>query len=273
MKYELIGILILGIILSGSAAGADPSTSIFFAVIIAVSLLCVPLLSKNNRTQDSYTSGSNAEQRRLALREAKIFLAPYSNIWKNLRLSNKYVSIILGGDGATIKCIEKVKPYRKFRVLETPIHTPEELWNLFCIYFTHNKSYDGVLEDCFRYHVSTMELSEGQSRTETIKPEKTNITNSNNNQPIHIDNIVTEKIDINNCSEIELTELPGVSIVIAKKAIKRREELGGFKSVDEFLSFIELKPHMESRLRNRIKVEKMKGSLHTKKYSERSVDF
>ena len=182
--------------------------------------------------------------------------------------SNKYCSLILEDDGVTIKCIEKVKPYRKLRIISSPIHTPEELWNMFCLYFSYNKSYDGVKEDCYRYGVNIEETINGVRENKTENNSKEN--NSNNSPNTET---TKEKLDINNCSEIELTELPGVSIVLAKKAIKRREEIGGFKSVDEFLNYIKLKPHMENQLRTLIKTEKMKGSLYQKKYKERSVDF
>ena len=220
----------------------------------------------NNR---SYTFGTDAEQRRAALDEAKIFLAPYKDIWRDLRLSNKYISLILEHDGVTIRCVEKVKPYRKLQITQSHIHSPQELWNMFCIFFSYNKSYDGVLEDCHKFHASTIESSKIES-SQNSTPYLENKVNLPFKQP---DKTVYQKLDINNCSEIELTELPGISIVISKKIIKHREEIGGFKSIDDFFSFIKLKPHMETQLRKRVKVEKMKGSLSSKKHSERSVDF
>jgi len=208
------------------------------------------------------------QQRRAALAEAKIFLAPYKDIWRNLRLSNKFCTLTLDKDGVTIKCLEKVSPYRRFQVTESNIHTYRELWNLFCIYFSYNKSYDGVVEDCMRYHVSIIEsLGDSSSKRTPQTRQQANINK---------DTIVlppAEKIDINNCSEIELTELPGISIVLAKKIIKKREEINGFKSAEEFFVFLKLKPHMENQLKNLIKTEKMRGSVIQKKHSERSVDF
>lgn len=50
-------------------------------------------------------------------------------------------------------------------------------------------------------------------------------------------------IDINSCEESDLTSLPGVSIVMAKRAIRYREEHNGFSSKEEFYDTIQLKPH------------------------------
>ena len=277
-------LLIFAAILIPLAALFSPGLA-FILIFVVLFIITTAISNKRKNMKDfdeSYASGSDAAQRRHALWEAKIFLAPYNDIWRDLKLSNKYCSIILDHDGVTIRCIEKVKPYRKFQVTSTPIHTPFELWNMFCIYFSHNKSYDGVMEDCYRYHVSTIETTGTDNLSNTIVTENFKSVNNdtieqNQNQNLQknqpINKIQKEKLDINNCSEVELTDLPGISIVIAKKVIKKREENGGFKSVNEFLEFIKLKPHMETQLKELVKVEKMKGSLYQKKYTERSVDF
>lgn len=269
--YSILSLVFFAVIFLASVITNRPGPAVFILVIFLIILAFVGNFATKNSQISSYEYGADAAQRRAALQEAKIFLAPYKDIWRDLRLSNKYCSLILEHDGVTIRCVEKVKPYRKFQITETFIHTPQELWNLFCVYFSHNKSYDGVMEDCYRYHASTIETV---GKTENTTKAKVNTENKDNEQQRGKINIPpAKKLDINNCSEIELTELPGISIVIAKKAIKRREEIGGFKSVDEFLNFIKLKPHMENQLRELIKTEKMKGSLYQKKYNERSVDF
>lgn len=241
-----------------------------FLITFCILLICLPYITSGRWQSSRRETDAEVWQRNAALNEAKIFLAPYNDIWRDLRLSNKYCSLILGHDGVTIKCIEKVKPYRKFQITESNIHTPQELWNMFCIFFSYNKSYNGVIEDCQKFHVSIIE-SGGTSDSNNITPYNAPIIE--NQQKEETNEPLYEKLDINNCSEIELTELPGISIVIAKKVIKRREEINGFKTLDDFFKFIRLKPHMENQLRQRIKIEKMKGHLYSKKHSERSVDF
>lgn len=50
-------------------------------------------------------------------------------------------------------------------------------------------------------------------------------------------------IDINNASEVVLSKLSGVNIILAKRIIKHREYINGFKSKEDFLKFCNLKPH------------------------------
>lgn len=197
-------------------------------------------------------------RRQAALRSASMFLVPYKNIWGNLKLTNKFCYLYLAADGTTIIGAEKKHPFRKFRVVNSHVHSYEDLWNMFCKNFTHNKTYDGLIEDSRLYQLSIYETFV-QDSEESVKPKLAK---------------TEEKLDINNCSEIEITELPLINIVMAKKVIKKREEIGGFKSVDEFFLFLKLKPHMEEHLRGKICVKKMKGSLKKiSKNAERTVDL
>ena len=59
----------------------------------------------------------------------------------------------------------------------------------------------------------------------------------------------------------------------AKKVIKKREEIGGFSSVDDFFEFIKLKSHMINQLKELVKVEKMRGYVRKYFEGERLVDF
>ncbi len=199
-------------------------------------------------------------RREAALRAARIYLNPYQDIWKNLRLSNKYCSIRLGGDGHTITVKEHLKESsrcRSFRIIETRVHSFEDLWNMFCTNFDNNKTYDGLLDDCRKYKVSVIE----DKIINSYVPKATKkVENS-------------KKIDINNCSEVELTALPGISIVMSKKIIKKREEIGGFKNTNDFFLFLKLKPHMQKQLENLICINKMKGIIKIEKTKERSVDL
>ena len=116
----------------------------------------------------------------------------------------------------------------------------------------------------------------------SIKQVNNTTTFANNINSVNRENVIAlgttkakiEKLDVNNCSEIELTALPGISIVMAKKAIKKREEIGGFKTIDDFFLFMRLRPHMEQQLRELVSVKKMKGARKKmERNSERSVDL
>ena len=62
-------------------------------------------------------------------------------------------------------------------------------------------------------------------------------------------------LDINSCTEEKLAELPGISLVMAKKAIDYRSEHGGFQSADEFFEVIQLKPHFVVQVQEMIMCE------------------
>jgi len=55
--------------------------------------------------------------------------------------------------------------------------------------------------------------------------------------------------DLNSASESELAGLPGVGVILAKKARRYREDRGGFRTVDEFFEVLRLPPHAVDRLR------------------------
>jgi hypothetical protein len=60
-------------------------------------------------------------------------------------------------------------------------------------------------------------------------------------------------LDINTASEAQLAALPGVGVVLAKRAIAERERTGAFPSVDAFAEVLELRPHILERLRPRLR--------------------
>ena len=228
--------------------------------------------------------------RKEALRTAKIFLSPYTDIWKNLKLSNKYCSLRLGSTPFEIHAVEKVAPYREFYISESKVHSYENLWNMFCKSFTHNVTYDGLVELCRTFKTVITETvsasaeyhSEYQNPTRVegdyaLKPIEDQLdTRKPRTEPLYMkykDVNKSSKLDINNCSEIELTELPGISIVMAKKAIKKREEIGGFKSIDDFMLYLRLKPHMQEQIKDKIVANKKKGSIVEQRSSERQIDF
>lgn len=57
-----------------------------------------------------------------------------------------------------------------------------------------------------------------------------------------------EKVDINRCTQSELMTLPGISVAQAKKALEYRSANGPFRSVDEFVEVLAVKPHFAVQL-------------------------
>ena len=241
--------------------------------IIASVILIVGYLVIRNLNSKQTGLNSDAARRRSVLREAKIYLAPYKDIWRNLKLSNKYCRIKLGYDGHTITAQDSMNPNCSFRIIRSNVHPIQELWNMFCISFSHNTTFDGLVQLCNTFSAEIELKGETVNLGKSGKEQsydylKTDLVSTKNE-------IISEKekLDINNASEVELTALPGVSIVMAKKLIKKREEIGGFKSVNDVCLFLKLKPHMQTQLEKLICVKKMKGNMDLKRYNERRIDL
>ena len=219
-----------------------PAPTIITAVILVIGFLLI-----KNIGNDTTEISSRTVRRRAALNSAKLFLAPYNDIWGNLKLSNKYCSLRLGANGYTITARETNGGNRSFIVTKTSTHSREELWDLLCTRFGHNTNFDELIEQCKTFqatieisgNVYTPEVRTAAQRTEKKEPAPKK-----------------EKLDVNNASEIELTALPGISIVTAKKLVKKREEIGGFKTVNDIFVFLQIKPHMQAQLESLICVKK-----------------
>ena len=70
-------------------------------------------------------------------------------------------------------------------------------------------------------------------------------------------------IDINSCGESDFVSLPGVSIVMAKRAISYREEHNGFTSKEEFFDSIQLKPHFIVQIQDMIECKPLNTHAFT----------
>jgi len=55
-------------------------------------------------------------------------------------------------------------------------------------------------------------------------------------------------VDLNTCTEQQLADLPGVGVVLAKKAMNMRTETGGFISTSDFNEKLNLMPHFASQI-------------------------
>lgn len=229
-------------------------------VITTVCILCYFVFTHFSRI--STVNRGRETRRREALAKAKTFLGYYSDIWRNLRLSNEYCFLTLSSDGYTIFGFEKSAdgvPLRTFKVVKSQVHSMEEVWNMFCNVYSYNKTYDGLKEDCRTFKLV---IEEKVHVSSTVK----SFSSSEQKKEVKI-------IDINNCSEEDMTNLPGISAIMAKKAVKRREEIDGFKSVDEFFKFMRIKPNIQERLKDIIFINEIKLNNKIDRYSERSVDL
>lgn len=95
-----------------------------------------------------------------------------------------------------------------------------------------------------------------------------NITELKQEEPKNTDDLIKSSvtdsaIDINSCDEEALAELPGINLILAKKAINYRQENNGFASVDDFYRVVDLKPHFIAQIRNKIVCNHNVGETQT----------
>lgn len=84
-------------------------------------------------------------------------------------------------------------------------------------------------------------------------------------------------VDINRCTQDELMSLPGIGVAQAKKALEYRAQNGGFRSLDEFVDVLQIKPHFAVQIFDRATVSqpapKSTPQPAPGKQSRRTIDF
>ena len=79
------------------------SPILFFISVVIITVIWILILKNLNFFIDRLNLNTEkADRRKEALRIAKIYLSPYSNIWRGLKLSNKYCYLKLESDGVSI---------------------------------------------------------------------------------------------------------------------------------------------------------------------------
>lgn len=85
---------------------------------------------------------------------------------------------------------------------------------------------------------------------------------------------VIEPVDINLATEQQLAEIPSLGLILAKKAMAKREEIGSFQSIEHFGDQIGLKPHVLERVKPYLKVSQtVRESSNAESQTGRIVDF
>ena len=213
-------------------------------------------------------------RRRDALRYAKAFISPYSGIFSKLVLSNKYCKLTFTKEKEFYKFFvigkefnsKNTLPFFEAHSIEKTIWV-EEFFNSLCFNFSYNTKIENLKNifnnekffvDDSNYDISkkqTLSQKAPQSKEKEIPP------------VVQMLNV----ININEATEAEITGLPGINIIMAKKIIKQRDYIGGFNSINEFISFIKVKPHFEKQLRQMVVVKSIKKQSSPK--GERILDI
>lgn len=62
----------------------------------------------------------------------------------------------------------------------------------------------------------------------------------------------SEKLDLNKATVEEIAAIPAIGLILAKRIVAKRNELGGFDSFDHFIKAVGLKPHTAEKLKTQI---------------------
>ena len=217
----------------------------FFAIIFVPLLyVLIPIIS------DGIAKNRKNKNRINALKLAQPYLEPYTDLWKNQVLSNRilkaelrYMIIYLEGSGLSLK----IKSNRKAYI--------DLIWDYILNKFSSTLSYDDIcsqVREFVYFKGLPIEISETEVK-------------------LHIK--LEDMVDVNNCSEYELTKLSGINIAVAKRIVAKREVIGGFKTKEEFLKFINLKPHQEKMIKKYVRIRRIKVVKPKRKSFERHVDL
>lgn len=82
-----------------------------------------------------------------------------------------------------------------------------------------------------------------------------------------------DMLDINSASQEEIADLPGLTLIDAKKAVDYRNANGGFNSLDEFYNAINIKPHIMLRIEGMIFVGRVQHTDKSANTGRRTIDF
>ena len=233
-------------------------------------------------------------RRREALRVAKTFISPYKSIFGKLVLGNKYCKVIFSKKKTkhnfkTVVCYKffcmskKTNskgdlPFFEAKTFDDSVWH-EEFFNSLCQNFSFNTKLENLraifTNDKFLIDETNYKVSQS-SKVPKIKAEENTqplpTSGYNERETEHPIKKMLETININEATEAELTALPGISIVLAKKIIHHRDYKGDFKSFEEFIKIFNIKPHFAKQLKEMIIIEPIKKQSSIQK-GERIIDI
>ncbi len=221
-----------------------------------------------------------------ALKTAAPYLKPYEKIFSNQTLSNKFCSLSLNAKTKTITILSAVynEHGRKMAATTQEFSADiDEYFDTIAELFSYNTTYDGLLSSLKAVAAVNEVPYKIRKESEPVRknlPQKPAVPAKKSENIVEVDfknreilDISDGLIDINNCSEAELTALPGISIIMAKKIIVFRETKHPFKSVEEFFEVMKIKPHFAKQLEKLICAKKINMKKVKKARQERTIDL
>lgn len=220
-----------------------------------------------------------------ALQTAKPFLKPYEKIFANHTLSNKNCSLSMNARNKSFTLINLHYNEHGRKMAATTLDISvdiDEVFDSVAELFSYNTTYDGLLstlkvvatvkEEPYKIKPENKPPEQKTTPKKPKKEEKTEIVKVDfkNREILDINDGL---IDINSCSEAELTALPGINIIMAKKIILYRETKRPFKNIEELFTELKIKPHFQKQLKNLICAKKINMRKVKKAQQERIIDL
>ena len=205
-------------------------------------------------------SSISLESRRHALAKAAPFLKSYTDPMGELCLANENCKVNIVAEGKKQKkiiCISKTVSKDNTRKILTATATRDyeafynmpynevvdNLFDVICENFTYTTVYENVFAalttGMLDVKESVIVVPMQKNKTQKVYDKVTNTSIRTNNL-----------LNINTATEAELSALPGVNIVTAKKTIKYIESNGQFKTVDEFIEKMKIKDVFAQQIRD-----------------------
>ena len=255
-----------------------------FSIIVFVLSILFPNIRRNERRYSLFdTDNVDPElyirdlirikfRRNKALKKCKAFLSKTKNTYK---LKNKYVVVIMDTKQELIKfynvknrkhnatIIWAVQEAYSIRYVDNMF---EEAFDNMCMVFNSDSTYEDILGMYRPY----FKIDEERPIKEQPKGEN-GVMQSIEVLPNFFDK--NNLLNINKATLEEITNLPGISIIMAKKTIQYRDLNSGFKTLDEFFKEIKIKKHFQEQLRKLICVKPYNAPSKENKSEERIVDF
>ena len=206
------------------------------------------------------SSDITMESRMHALAAASSFLKSYKDPMGELCLANENckVNLVLEGNKQKkIVCISKVPLNSNTRKILTAVaikdfetfynlpfdEVVDNLFDLICENFTYTTVYENIFS---ALTTGMLDVKESVITIPKQKNKTQKVYDSVTNTSIRTNNL----LNINTATEAELSALPGVNIVTAKKTIKYIESNGQFETVDEFIEKMKIKDVFAEQIRN-----------------------
>lgn len=104
-----------------------------------------------------------------------------------------------------------------------------------------------LLRKSYLNRLAALEDEKGNER-EVIPPRQEVKTETKAEVKIEVKAEKIKSVNLNNCTEQQLADLPGVSIAQAKRAVAIRREIQGFASVEDFITRLKIRPHFKEQI-------------------------